>query len=81
MLFHILCMVFYHGFPVSKHHGVPWIQWYIMVFYQGLPQLTCVRTSWYIFIRVYYRHDNFCLIKRKLNHQKILNFLTISAIV
>ena len=30
-------MVFYHGFPVSKHHGLPWFPWYLIVFYHGLP--------------------------------------------
>ena len=45
MLFHILCMVnlwdtmvylfqsavvFYLGFPVSKHHSLPWFPWFIM---------------------------------------------------
>ena len=32
------CMI-YHGFPGSKHHGIPWFPWYIMVFYHGLPVL------------------------------------------
>ena len=50
------CMV-YHGFPVSKHHGLPWFPWYIMVFYHGLPVskhhgilpwFTCFKTTWYL---------------------------------
>ena len=26
----------YNGVPVSKHHGVPWVPWYIIVFYHDL---------------------------------------------
>ena len=38
-------MVFYHGLPLSKHHGIQWyfimgyngiLSWYTMVFYLGI---------------------------------------------
>ena len=35
---------FYHGFYVSKHHGLPWFPWYIMVFYHDLPWFNCFKT-------------------------------------
>ena len=58
-------MVFYHGFPVSKHHGIlPWLPcfkttWYFtmaslfqnnMVFYHGFPVSKHHGLEWYTMI-------------------------------
>ena len=44
-------LVFYHGFPVSKHNGLPWFPWYIVVFYHGLPVTWYTMAFTMVFIR------------------------------